>query len=71
VEDIVNGVLLQLGVDSTGTLGKRPDKLDAFCSTPPAKMASVMAKLRTAIREDIEKHENEQRQTCIRAGGFW
>ena len=71
VEEIVNGVLLQLGIDSIGTLGKRPDKLDSFCSTPPAKMASVMSKLRTAIREDIEKHENEQRQTCIRAGGFW
>lgn len=24
-----------------------------------------------AVSEDLQKHENEQRQTCIRAGGFW
>lgn len=31
----------------------------------------VLAQLRIAIAEDLQKHENEQRQTCIRAGGFW
>lgn len=70
-EELVNGVLLQLGINHTANLGKRQDRQDSFCATSPAKIASVMAKLRTAIREDIEKHENEQRQTCIRAGGFW
>ena len=70
-EELVNAVLLQLGIDTTVGSGKRRDRSGSFCSTPPAKMATVMAKLRAAIHEDIEKHENEQRDTCIRAGGFW
>jgi hypothetical protein len=35
------------------------------------EMAMVLAQLRVAIADDLTKHENEQRQTCIRAGGFW
>jgi hypothetical protein len=35
------------------------------------EMAMVLAQLRVAIANDLTKHENEQRQTCIRAGGFW
>ena len=31
----------------------------------------MLAQLRVAIGEDLKKHENEQRMTCIRAGGFW
>lgn len=33
--------------------------------------ALVLAQLRVAIADDLLKHENEQRQTCVRAGGFW
>ena len=32
---------------------------------------TLIAGLRREIAEDLQKHENEQRQTCIRAGGFW
>ena len=32
---------------------------------------ALIAQLRVAIAEDLQKHENEQRHTLIRAGGFW
>ena len=70
-EDVVKGVLLELGIDMSATASKRPDRRDSFCVTPPARIAAVVQKLRTAIHEDLEKHENEQISTCIRAGGFW
>jgi hypothetical protein len=70
-EELVRGVLLELGIDLSATENERPDSRDSFSTTPPAKIAAVVRKLRTAILEDLEKHENEQKQTCIRAGGFW
>jgi hypothetical protein len=70
-EDMVKGVLMELGIDVSATASKRPDRRDSFCATSPARIAAVVVKLRTAVQEDIEKHENEQRSTCIRAGGFW
>lgn len=36
-----------------------------------ARRDVVVAQLRTLVEEDLTKFENEQRQTCIRAGGFW
>jgi hypothetical protein len=70
-EEVVKGVLLELDIDMSSTASKRPDRRDSFCATPPARIAAVVQKLRIAIHEDLEKHENEQRSTCIRAGGFW
>lgn len=72
-EELVNGVLLELGINMSSNPSERPDRLDSFCSTPPARISTVAQKLRTAIHEDLEKHENEQRQTCIRAafGAMW
>lgn len=70
-EDVIKGVLLELGIIVSASASKRPDRRDSFCATPPARIAAVVQKLRTAIHEDLEKHENEQRSTCIRAGGFW
>lgn len=71
VEELVNAVLLKLGIDVSSDSSQRPDRRNSFCSTPPARIAAVVQKLRTAVQEDLDKHENEQRQTCIRAGGFW
>ncbi|RMD43625.1 hypothetical protein DV735_g1543, partial [Chaetothyriales sp. CBS 134920] len=33
--------------------------------------AAILARLRVEIADDLQKHENEQRMTCMRAGGFW
>ena len=36
-----------------------------------ATQGSIVASLKALVKEDLKKHENEQRETCIRAGGFW
>ncbi|EXJ84166.1 hypothetical protein A1O3_04833 [Capronia epimyces CBS 606.96] len=36
-----------------------------------ANLASLIANLKTLVKDDLERHENEFRETCIRAGGFW
>ncbi|RMZ89707.1 hypothetical protein DV736_g3066, partial [Chaetothyriales sp. CBS 134916] len=33
--------------------------------------AAIVGRLRVEIAEDLRKHENEQRMTCTRTGGFW
>ncbi|RMZ80332.1 hypothetical protein DV738_g2746, partial [Chaetothyriales sp. CBS 135597] len=40
-------------------------------SNMSSAQAAVLARLRVEIAEDLRKHENEQRMTCMRAGGFW
>lgn len=70
-EEVVNGALRDLGIQVSVTASKGSESRDSFAAMPPARIAAVAVKLRTAIREDLEKHENEQRSTCIRAGGFW
>jgi hypothetical protein len=40
-------------------------------STSPQQIPSIIALLKALIRDDLERHENEQRETCVRAGGFW
>lgn len=67
-EELVRGVLLELGIDVSSTETERPDRSS---TTPAAKIAAVLQKLKTAILEDLAKHENDERQTYIRAGGFW
>ncbi|KIX08575.1 uncharacterized protein Z518_03231 [Rhinocladiella mackenziei CBS 650.93] len=33
--------------------------------------ASIVANLKALVKDDLERFENEQRETCVRAGGFW
>lgn len=79
-EALVNAVLIKFGIttDTAGDGSVTP----ATPITPKRassggngkatqEMAMVLAQLRIAIADDLLKHENEQRQTCIRAGGFW
>jgi len=40
----------------------------AFSSKP---VMAIAAKLRAAIKTDLEKHENEVHARYVRAGGFW
>jgi hypothetical protein len=42
-----------------------------FATTSPQQIPSIIALLKALIRDDLERHENEQRETCVRAGGFW
>src|SRR6202008_4265053 len=34
-------------------------------------VTSVVTTLKALVKDDLEKFDNEQRETCIRAGGFW
>ncbi|KIW64448.1 hypothetical protein PV04_09380 [Phialophora macrospora] len=87
MEDLLVAVLGKLGVDAeharscgtplaapvvNGGLAKKngagADK-DAACR--PHQIASIIAGLKGLVRDDLERFENEQRETCVRAGGFW
>jgi len=84
-EDLINAILIKLGVPVSTGNGKKGgiSTCSSFSSrtpkptTPkpnskgPSARDAIVEKLKDAITEDLEKHENEQRQTCVRAGGFW
>ncbi|KPI39013.1 uncharacterized protein AB675_4513 [Cyphellophora attinorum] len=78
-EALVNAVLIKFGIQvepaadgsitpATPVTPKRSSVAGKGCSQ---EKAMVLAQLRIAIAEDLEKHENEQRQTLNRAGAFW
>ena len=70
-----------------GKLGITPPSTPTSMPTTPKRLSTssasggssshghskqaLLAQLRVAIAEDLQKHENEQRHTLIRAGGFW
>ncbi|ETI21424.1 hypothetical protein G647_07771 [Cladophialophora carrionii CBS 160.54] len=87
MDDLLVAVLGRLGVDaeharSCGTSlavpvvnggaarkdGAVADK-DVVCR--PHQVTSIIANLKGLVRDDLERFENEQRETCVRAGGFW
>ena len=41
----------------------------AICSSN--QTLSIVSNLKALVRDDLERFDNEQRETCIRAGGFW
>ncbi|KAK5060226.1 hypothetical protein LTR84_010111 [Exophiala bonariae] len=40
-------------------------------SSPAAHRLSIVGSLKRLVREDLEKFDNDQHETYIRAGGFW
>jgi hypothetical protein len=74
MEDLVVAVLEKLGVHSASpTLAFNAPATNSFGTLGSGKRtkAAIVQKLSAAIAEDIENHENEQRQTYQRAAGFW
>lgn len=74
MEDLVVAVLENLGVHSASpTLAFNARATNSFGTPGSGKRtkAAIVQKLSAAIAEDIENHENEQRQTYQRAAGFW
>lgn len=60
------------------SLGKYPSMSGASStapgnnhSSPAAHRLSLVGSLKRLVKEDLEKFENDQRETYIRAGGFW
>lgn len=48
-----------------GANGDRPH------GSTSTNVVALVANLKALVRDDLERHENEQRETCVRAGGFW
>ena len=74
MEDLVVAVLRKIGVHSASpTLAFNAPATNGFGTLGSGKRtkAAIVQKLSAAIAEDIENHENEQRQTYQRAAGFW
>ena len=78
-EALVNAVLTKFDIpvdiasdgSMTPTTPVTPKRASGGSRASSQEKAMVLAQLRIAIAEDLKKHENEQRQTCIRASGFW
>jgi hypothetical protein len=74
MEDLVVAVLEKLRVHSASpTLAFNAPATNSFGTLGSGKRtkAAIVQKLSAAIAEDIENHENEQKQTYQRAAGFW
>ncbi|KIV93445.1 hypothetical protein PV10_04658 [Exophiala mesophila] len=87
LETLLTAVLVKLGVGEQDVQAVRSShvqlgsaKKNNFVSTngngngdaiSTANRLSIVANLKTLVKDDLERHENEQRETCIRAGGFW
>jgi hypothetical protein len=76
---LIDAILARFGiVDSSAgrhstTATGTPNSKRALSSGGSSNQARnvLLAQLRVAIADDLKKHENEQRMTCIRAGSFW
>ncbi|EXJ76805.1 uncharacterized protein A1O5_01313 [Cladophialophora psammophila CBS 110553] len=43
----------------------------AAASSSPQRIPAIIVALKALVKDDLERFENEQRETCVRAGGFW
>lgn len=83
---VVDAILSKLGITPTSS-SSATTTADGHPTTPNKRHSAfsasgssnshahskhtLIAQLRMAVAEDLQKHENEQRHTLIRAGGFW
>ncbi|KEF55759.1 uncharacterized protein A1O9_08510, partial [Exophiala aquamarina CBS 119918] len=84
-ETLLTAVLTKLGIDrehvksGSGSAKKNVGKNPSMSGTPGApynnsrsvRRRDIVGNLRTLVKDDLEKFENDHRETCIRAGGFW
>ena len=70
-EEVVAAILIELGIseDHPHTGYKQSTSWEA--KDAARKKKQVVQKLRQLILDDIEKHENQQRETLVRCAGFW
>ncbi|KIW20989.1 hypothetical protein PV08_01568 [Exophiala spinifera] len=76
MDDLVTAVLANLGIDPAhighcgpGSGPKKGNK--GAGGDTGASAAAIIANLKKEIKEDLRTFEHEQREVCIRAGGFW
>lgn len=76
-ETLLAAALMKLGVNVNGKHHQNPGgagHADGRKGTKKAittAQASILASLKALIRDDLERFENQQKETCVRAGGFW
>ena len=79
MEHLLTAILTKLGVEAVhiasggqeNTGAKRGGSKASANSGVPASQVSIVANLKALVKDDLKTSENEQRETCIRAGGFW
>jgi hypothetical protein len=80
MEDLLVAALIKLGVDtehasasaSGHTSTVRGGRKGPIASDRAAGcISSIIITLKALVKDDLERFENEQRETCVRAGGFW
>ncbi|KAK5354439.1 hypothetical protein LTR61_001739 [Exophiala xenobiotica] len=76
MDDLVAAVLTNLGADpahirATGSGAGSKKEKGGKEDGSGAEILRIVASLKKEIREDLKTFEHEQRETCIRAGGFW
>jgi hypothetical protein len=81
LEDVVVAVLTKLGVKPAHLKagnGESAKKKGATVTTTPTNALTttpcptlIVANLKAVVKDDLARHENDQREMCIRAGGFW
>lgn len=83
MEDLLVAVMIKLGVNGEHARGCGPTIAVAAMHNANAKknkasnassahqVSDIIKSLKALVRDDLERFENEQRETCVRAGGFW
>ena len=83
MEDLVVAALTNLGIDPdharsggptaavSASNGANAKKNGNGANKPTGCITSIITALKALVRDDLERFENEQRETYIRAGGFW
>lgn len=82
METLLTAVLVKLGVSaehvkSVGMVhghpgsAKKGTPVGLSNSNTSGHRLSIVANLKALVKDDLDRHENEQRETCVRAGGFW
>lgn len=71
IEELVSGILVQLGIHSHKGPHARPTHTDSPAPRSKKQNVSVVLQLRKEIAADIEKSENEARARQQRMEGYW
>ncbi|KAJ9644931.1 hypothetical protein H2204_001393 [Knufia peltigerae] len=77
MNDLVTAVLTNLGIvpahishGGAGS-GSKKEKENKGAIDAGAPVSAIIVNLKKEIKEDLKTFEHEQREVCIRAGGFW
>ncbi|KAI1610937.1 hypothetical protein EDD36DRAFT_490159 [Exophiala viscosa] len=79
-ENILAAILTKLGIEAahisasvpSGAGSKKENRRSQRSSEEASALPmTIVANLKVAVKEDLERFINEQKETCVRAGAFW